>query len=52
MVTDGFMSPDGTGKIVGIQCIPDQQSVCVATDNGNLLVWNIIGGEVCIQCRK
>ena len=41
------MPPDGSGKVVGIQCLPDLQSVCVATDNGNLLVWNVMIGEVC-----
>lgn len=40
------MPIDGSGKVVGIQCIPDQQSVCVAIDNGNLLVWNVLVGDV------
>lgn len=46
LVNDGYLPPDGSGKVVGIQCIPDQQSVCVATDNGNLLLWNVFTQEL------
>ncbi|VDH98149.1 elongator complex protein 1 [Mytilus galloprovincialis] len=46
LLTDDYMPTDGSGKVVGIQCIPDQQSVCVAIDNGNLLVWNVLVGDL------
>lgn len=46
LVSDGYMPQDGSGKVVGIQCLPDQQSVCAATDNGNLLLWNVPIGEL------
>lgn len=31
---------------IGIQHLPDQMTICVATSNGNLLLWNTAAGEV------
>ncbi|XP_070543580.1 elongator complex protein 1-like [Ptychodera flava] len=38
LVEEGYVSEDGTNHVVGIQHLPDQLSVCVATQNGDVLL--------------
>uniref|UniRef100_A0A8C5MDG3 Elongator complex protein 1 n=1 Tax=Leptobrachium leishanense TaxID=445787 RepID=A0A8C5MDG3_9ANUR len=41
LTADGFLPEDGSGHIVGIQDIPDQESVCVATATGDVILCNL-----------
>ena len=45
---DGYLPPDGSGRVVGITYLAEQQSVCVATSSGDLILWNVMMGQVCI----
>ncbi|XP_056022733.1 putative elongator complex protein 1 [Ostrea edulis] len=40
------LPPDGVNRIVGMEFLADQQSVCVATDTGGVLLWNVSSGQV------
>lgn len=40
------LPPDGVNKMVGMEFLPDQQSVCVATDTGSVLLWNVASGQI------
>ncbi|XP_061166857.1 putative elongator complex protein 1 [Saccostrea echinata] len=40
------LPPDGVNRIVGMEFLPDQQSVCVAMDTGSVLLWNVSSGQV------
>ena len=48
LVDEGYgSSPDDAELvIVGIEHLPDQMSVCVATDRGDVLLWNTANNEV------
>uniref|UniRef100_A0A6I8QWU7 Elongator complex protein 1 n=1 Tax=Xenopus tropicalis TaxID=8364 RepID=A0A6I8QWU7_XENTR len=41
-----FLPEDGNGHLVGIQDVPDQESVCVATSTGDVLLSNINTGQL------
>lgn len=41
LVAEGFLPEDGSGFIVGIQGLLDQESVCVATASGDVLLCNL-----------
>uniref|UniRef100_A0A8C6CZC8 Elongator complex protein 1 n=1 Tax=Moschus moschiferus TaxID=68415 RepID=A0A8C6CZC8_MOSMO len=41
LVAEGFLPVDGSGCIVGIQDLLDQESVCVATASGDVLLCNL-----------
>lgn len=41
LVAEGFLPEDGSGCIVGIQDLLDQESVCVATASGDVIVCNV-----------
>ncbi|XP_031233305.1 elongator complex protein 1 [Mastomys coucha] len=41
LVAEGFLPEDGSGCIVGIQDLLDQESVCVATASGDVIVCNL-----------
>ncbi|KAL1776415.1 Elongator complex 1 [Sigmodon hispidus] len=41
LVTEGFLPEDGSGCIVGIQGLLDQESVCVATASGDVILCNL-----------
>ncbi|KAI4589464.1 hypothetical protein MJG53_020488 [Ovis ammon polii x Ovis aries] len=41
LVAEGFLPEDGSGCIVGIQDLLDQESVCVATASGDVLLCNL-----------
>ncbi|XP_043371415.1 elongator complex protein 1 isoform X2 [Dermochelys coriacea] len=38
---NGFLPEDGSGHIVGIEDLPDQESVCVATAAGDVILCNL-----------
>nr|XP_022331417.1 putative elongator complex protein 1 [Crassostrea virginica]XP_022331418.1 putative elongator complex protein 1 [Crassostrea virginica] len=40
------LPPDGINKIVGMEFLPDQQSVCVASNTGSVLLWNVSSGQI------
>lgn len=41
LVAESFLSEDGSGCIVGIQDLLDQESVCVATASGDVILCNL-----------
>uniref|UniRef100_F7CWD6 Elongator complex protein 1 n=1 Tax=Equus caballus TaxID=9796 RepID=F7CWD6_HORSE len=41
LVAEGFLPEDGSGSIVGIQDLLDQESVCVATAPGDVILCNL-----------
>ncbi|KAL0974256.1 hypothetical protein UPYG_G00217790 [Umbra pygmaea] len=41
LTADNYLPEDGSGTVVGIQDLPDQESVCVATATGDVILYNI-----------
>ncbi|NWZ66404.1 ELP1 protein, partial [Acrocephalus arundinaceus] len=41
LTVDGFLPEDGSGCIVGVKDLPEQESVCVATAAGDILLCNL-----------
>ncbi|XP_074809796.1 elongator complex protein 1 isoform X3 [Natator depressus] len=41
LTVDGFLPEDGSGHVVGIEDLPDQESVCVATAAGDVILCNL-----------
>ncbi|XP_044876720.1 elongator complex protein 1 isoform X2 [Mauremys mutica] len=41
LTVDGFLPEDGSGHIVGIEDLPDQECVCVATAAGDVILCNL-----------
>ncbi|XP_067313213.1 elongator complex protein 1 [Pseudorasbora parva] len=41
LTTDEYLPDDGSGLVVGIQDLPDQESVCVATASGDVILYNL-----------
>ncbi|XP_061324735.1 elongator complex protein 1 isoform X2 [Pezoporus flaviventris] len=41
LAVEGFMPEDGSGCIVGIEDLPEQECVCVATAAGDILLCNL-----------
>ncbi|XP_020664637.3 elongator complex protein 1 isoform X1 [Pogona vitticeps] len=41
LTAEGFLPEDGSGLIVGIEDLPDQESVCVATATGDVILCNL-----------
>ncbi|XP_074850568.1 elongator complex protein 1 isoform X2 [Carettochelys insculpta] len=41
LTVDGFLPEDGSGHIVGIEDLPDQESVCIATEAGDVILCNL-----------
>lgn len=41
LVAEGFLPEDGSGRIVGIQDLLDQESVCLATASGDVILCNL-----------
>ncbi|XP_078230095.1 elongator complex protein 1 isoform X2 [Callithrix jacchus] len=41
LVAEGFLPEDGSGRIVGIQDLLDQESVCVATASGDVILCSL-----------
>ncbi|XP_054667124.1 elongator complex protein 1 isoform X2 [Grus americana] len=46
LTADGFMPEDGSGCIVGIEDLPEQECVCVATAAGDILLCNLSTKQV------
>ena len=42
LITDGYLPEDGSGHVIVIQHLPDLDSVCAATDKGDVILWNTI----------
>nr|XP_033774051.1 elongator complex protein 1 isoform X2 [Geotrypetes seraphini] len=40
LIAEGFLSEDGTGRIIGIQDLLDQESACIATSAGDVILYN------------
>ncbi|XP_062827791.1 elongator complex protein 1 isoform X2 [Anolis carolinensis] len=41
LTTEGFLPEDGSGCIVGIEDLPDQESACVAIATGDVILCNL-----------
>ncbi|NWR76836.1 ELP1 protein, partial [Centropus unirufus] len=46
LTAEGFMPEDGSGCIVGIEDLPEQESVCVATAGGDILLCHLSTEQV------
>ncbi|NXY14657.1 ELP1 protein, partial [Atrichornis clamosus] len=46
LTADGFLPEDGSGCIVGIEDLPEQECVCVATAAGDILLCNLSTKQV------
>ena len=42
----GYLMADSSSKVVGSEYLPDQTSVCLATNRGDVLLCNIMSNEV------
>ena len=43
---EGYLPEDGSGIVIGIQHLPDLESVCVATGKGDVILWNTATSQV------
>ncbi|XP_035621557.1 elongator complex protein 1-like [Oncorhynchus keta] len=41
LTAERYLPEDGSGTVVGIQDLPDQESVCVATATGDVILYNL-----------
>ncbi|KAI1888284.1 hypothetical protein AGOR_G00183440 [Albula goreensis] len=41
LTAEDYLPEDGSGIVVGIQDLPDQESVCVATASGDVILYNL-----------
>ncbi|XP_061873876.1 elongator complex protein 1 isoform X2 [Colius striatus] len=48
LAAEGFLPEDGSGCIVGVEDIPEQECVCVATAAGDILLCNL--GTKQVEC--
>ncbi|NWV43544.1 ELP1 protein, partial [Grantiella picta] len=48
LAVDGFLPEDGSGCIVGVEDLPEQECVCVATAAGDILLCNL--GTKQVEC--
>ncbi|NWY91467.1 ELP1 protein, partial [Loxia curvirostra] len=46
LTVDGYLPEDGSGCIVGVEDLPEQESVCVATAAGDILLCNLSTEQV------
>ncbi|XP_048451171.1 elongator complex protein 1 isoform X1 [Rhincodon typus] len=46
LVEEAFLPEDGSGCIVGIEDLPDQESVCVATGSGDVILYNLNSNQL------
>lgn len=46
LTADGYLAEDGSCAVVGIQDLPDQESVCVATAAGDVILYNFSTSQV------
>lgn len=45
LITDGYLPEDGSGHVIAIQHLPDLDSVCAATDKGDVILWNTLTNQ-------
>ena len=50
LITDGYLPEDGSGHIIAIQHLPDMDSVCAATDKGDVILWNTLTDQARAFC--
>ncbi|XP_030620667.1 elongator complex protein 1 isoform X2 [Chanos chanos] len=41
LTAEDYLPEDGSGVVVGIQDLPDQESVCIATGSGDVILYNL-----------
>uniref|UniRef100_A0A4W4HKC3 Elongator complex protein 1 n=1 Tax=Electrophorus electricus TaxID=8005 RepID=A0A4W4HKC3_ELEEL len=46
LTAEGYLSEDGSGVVAGIQDLPDQEAVCVATAKGDVIVYHLNTNEL------
>uniref|UniRef100_A0A8C7EDY3 Elongator complex protein 1 n=1 Tax=Nothoprocta perdicaria TaxID=30464 RepID=A0A8C7EDY3_NOTPE len=46
LIAEGFLPEDGSGCVVGLEELPEQECVCVATAAGDILLCNLSTKEV------
>ena len=46
LTVERYLPEDGGGTVVGIQDLPDQESVCVATATGDVILYNLNTNQV------
>ncbi|XP_018425490.1 PREDICTED: elongator complex protein 1 [Nanorana parkeri] len=46
LTSESYLPEDGSGQVVGIQDVPDQQSVCLATATGDVILCNLSTGQL------
>ncbi|XP_056425712.1 elongator complex protein 1 isoform X3 [Hyla sarda] len=46
LTVENFLPEDGSGQVVGIQDVPDQESVCIATATGDVILYNLNTGQL------
>ncbi|NXG73414.1 ELP1 protein, partial [Baryphthengus martii] len=46
LTAEGFVPEDGSGRIVGIEDLPERECVCVATAGGDILLCNLSTKQV------
>ena len=48
LTAEDYLPEDGEGVLVGIQDLPEQESVCVATTRGDVILYNLSTNQVFI----
>ncbi|XP_075060726.1 elongator complex protein 1 isoform X2 [Mixophyes fleayi] len=46
LTVESFLPEDGSGHVVGIQDVPDQESVCIATSTGDVILCSLNTGQL------
>nr|DBA28623.1 TPA: hypothetical protein GDO54_008951 [Pyxicephalus adspersus] len=46
LTSESYLPEDGSGQVVGIQDVPDQQSLCLATATGDVILCNLNTGQL------
>ncbi|KAG5845628.1 hypothetical protein ANANG_G00141300 [Anguilla anguilla] len=46
LTAENYLPEDGSGTVVGIQDLPDQESVCVATASGDVILYNLNSSQL------
>lgn len=46
LIDEDYLPTDGSAHVVSLQYLLDQQALCAATSNGNLLLWNVTFAQV------
>ncbi|XP_075929206.1 elongator complex protein 1 isoform X2 [Petromyzon marinus] len=46
LVDEGYLAGDGSGRVVGIQTLPDADATCVATSQGDVLLYSVTRAQL------